>query len=216
MKRVAVVAWVFLLLAGCGDSTSDVANTAFEEALVEPDTVVIEDGIVMEVYEPDNAVTIDRREALSANADVQRAFDRLAETGFEQDWESAIFARATAPDGREMEITWVALEDPSMSVPPGGLVHLLLDGEAFVFPFRAKASPDGSQPEFEVLSANKGDSGPSGSFGGMFSPCWSYAMSIYYACMSDCIKTMPVWPCRVFCAMHAVMVFVRCVTFTQL
>lgn len=190
-------------ISACSDSTSDVANTSRDDESVLPDTVMVYDGVTVEMYGFQNARAQERASALSSSAGVRLAVDRITERGFVLEDSGAIFMRATAPDGRTLEATWFPAIDPTR-VELSGVLHLRRDGEDFVVPLG-----DRSAGEPEVLSPEGKKIEPS--FGSMFGGCLSFAQDLFMACVSTCMQDgIPNHVCMASCRAAAIAALASC------
>ena len=213
MKKWLGILGILVILAGCEESTTDVATHAVRPMVAEPDTILAFDSLNVEVYLPDNPGALAAGARLQGNQGVRLAQERLAGEGYSNADGDLFFMRATTLDGRVLEATWFAnLDSPDGRAAMIG--HIRLDGRQFVVPIRGGAVDDPARPEFDVWTQSKnGDWRPNTVFN--FGACGNFAMGLFYACLVECMRhDVTSKTCKYSCAAAAGAAWVTCILFT--
>jgi hypothetical protein len=205
MKKWLGIMGVLTVLAGCQDSTSDVAVVG-RDTDTPPDTIVSKDGVTVEIYRQGHPRTIEQGAVLTRSA-AHDEYDRLLEMGYSLDPAGPMLAHGAAPDGRIVDVTWFPATSETGS--EGAIVHVRMGREESVHVLLGAERGDDVDPE----AIGKGDGGPKRIPG---RPCLDAARSLYQACVAGCIKDGGnSILCRMTCFVGAVMFFIYCL-FTSL
>lgn len=213
MKKWFGILGVIMVLAGCQDSTSDVAVVENERVVAEPDTVIVSDSLNVEMYLPDNPRAVEVDAQLHASEGVRTGLELLAEEGFTSDGSGTFYTRAIAFDGRVLEATWFPVSDPTQD-RFALLGHVRTDEGEFVMPLRDLTRVAGGWSDADVLvPSDKGDWGPSRAF--TFGGCTSFYQALFEACYSVCrSSSVSHRVCFNSCVFAAVAGVVACIFFT--
>jgi hypothetical protein len=211
MKKLLGILGVALLLAGCNDSTQDVIGESIADAQAPPDTVIVTDGITVELYFASNPRAIASERELWGDQGVQAVFERLIADGYVPGAEGAWVVRGVTIDGRAAEATMFPFVNP-MNEPVGGVVHVLLDGRRFVVPLNIDITDDPRRPG-DHPGDGKGDDGPLGT---MFDNCLAFARDLLNACLGVCNDSgVPLAACYKSCRQVVMAAFVTCILYTE-
>lgn len=200
MKKYLVLI-ALVLGSGCGDSTQDVAMSG-DVLKQSPDTIITKDGLTAEFYGPDHASSPGREAFLTTSDDLTVELNRMFEEGYLPDASGSWFVDATLPDGRYVEMTWTPLVDALGS--EAMIVRVQVGDQEVARSFRECCTED-VKPE----SPDKRKEDPSLSFG--YYGCFGMARSLYYMCVSDCVKDGGSdRGCRKSCFLSAAFAFLYC------
>ncbi|MCI0453223.1 MAG: hypothetical protein L0Z51_12730 [Candidatus Latescibacteria bacterium] len=208
MRKVALGVGLALLLAACADSTSDVDTATREEPTALPDTVIVQDGVRLEIYGPLNSYGRDRSAELMRMVGVQRGFERLADRGLLAEYDGAIHVKATDANGRSLETTWFPFVDPSDEAALAVVVHVVQDGQELVIPYGSR----GGEPDIESISIDgKNAPGPSG-IPNLTGGCFGFATELFQSCVGLCILNgLSSRTCSVSCRAASAAALTACV-----
>jgi hypothetical protein len=209
MRKWFGILGMLMVLAGCQDSTSDVAVVAHEELAAAPDTVIVSDGLTVEMYLPDNPLAIELDARLQANAGVQMGLDLMADEGFTRDG-TAYYLRAVGVDGRALEATWFPVTDAT-GERVSLLGHVRTDTNEFVIPVR---SLDPGEPAANVGLLARGKNGQWRPSTSSFESCLSFYQALFAACYGACIESgIKSDACYRSCRVTVMVAFVACIFF---
>ncbi len=213
MKKWLGILGMLMILAGCQDSTSDVAVVGQEKLPAMPDTVITNESLTIEMYLPANPFAIEIHTQLETNAGVQMGMSLLAKEGFSSDGTGALHTRAIDAEGRVLEATWFPVTD-SAGVRFAMLGHFRTENSEFVIPLRNPTLGDPPLADAGVLVPDKkGEWRPSMVFD--FGGCLAFYRALFQACMGACASTgLPPKVCFGSCLMGAAAAFVACIFFT--
>lgn len=213
MKKWFGTLGVMLILAGCQNSTSDVAVVENERVVAEPDTIIVSDSLSIEMYRPDNPRAIEVDAQLQASEGVRMGLELLAEEGFRSEGSGTFYTRAIAFDGKVLEATWFPVSDPAQG-RFALLGHVRTDEGEFVMPLRDLTRVGGGLSEADILvPGDKGEWRPSRAF--TFGGCTSFYQALFEACYSICRNSgVSHRACINSCIFAAVAGVVACIFFT--
>ncbi len=202
MKKWLGVLGIVTMLAGCQDSTSDVATTT-RGTDTPPDTIITKDDVTVEVYGPYHPRSLAQDAIQFAQSEVRGELDRLVEAGFVLAPAGPSYFVATAPDGRSAELTWFQLIGALGEV--GGVIHVRTDTGDMVESFGPNTDKGDARPE----DGKRDGEGPNRAFG--FNTCLSMARTIFQACVGNCIQEGGSdRGCRQACLLPAISAFAYC------
>ena len=210
MRRRAVALAMLVLLAGCGDSTQDVAVVEKEPAAAKPDTTIVSDSVSIDVFMPDNPVALAASAQFEMNAGVQMGFDRLSQQGFVGERGEPFYMRAITTSGRVLESTWfpgVGADDRLALIG-----YVRMGDREFVVPIVDNAQSPSQLARDVLAPTQKGEWGPSRVF--LWGNCGYFVMGLYQACLSACHASgLPPVVCRMSCAVSMVAAWLTCILF---
>jgi hypothetical protein len=213
-KMIAVLL-LSMVMAACGESTTDVATSGNaggggtgDGGPVPPDTIKTDARGTTWIYEPGNPVAIQTGvDEITADA-IGRDVARIEAFGYAFDADATTVASFRAVDGRRMDITWLSFVDASGGPTSGRILHVRAPGAEFSVPVRLDPA---QATGYTIVRDVSKDGGRSQN---MFFPirfwqCFQQFMADVIACLSYGGNTMN-------CAWLALMRLINCLRFMMM
>ena len=194
MRRLMVGLLWILVAAGCDDTVQDVASDQLLVSEAPPDTIVVENGVTVQLYGPDHRRAVERSSELLERPAIQNT----AEVGAVLLFDQIVVAHASVEDGRDAEMTLIPLVSPT-GEELGGIVVVRKENEELIIALSSESRDDD-----EFVEESK-EGGPHA----VDKDCLMWARLSYSNCMSNCSKLNPVG-CRIVCFLHAVVTYIGC------
>ncbi len=213
-KLIAVLL-LSMVLAACGESTTDVATSGNaggggtgDGGPVPPDTIKAEADGITRVYQPGNPVAIragyDEVDAPALGDDVAR----VEALGYAFDANATMAASFVSVDGRRLDITWLSFVDASGGPTSGHILHVRGAGADIVLPVRVDPA---QAPGYTIVQDGSKDGGRPQN---MFFPVRFWAcFQQFIADVMDCLRYRGD---VMNCAMMALMRLINCLQFMML